>query len=62
MASSSITTPSPTSPELDKTRIDVMNKLVNLLQRNLRVRYELSVSDLVQASVPFLLCSWCPSS
>ena len=34
-----------------------MNKLVILLQRNLRVRYELSVSDLVQASVPFLPAS-----
>lgn len=51
------TSPSPTNSELDKVRIDIMNKLVNVLQRNLRVRYELSVSDLVQASVPFLPAS-----
>lgn len=54
MASSSNTSTVPTNSELDKARIDIMNKLVNLLQRNLRVRYELSVSELVQASVPFL--------
>ena len=51
MPSLSATSP---SPDLDKARIDIINKLVNLLQRNLRVRYELSISDLVQASVPFL--------
>lgn len=55
MTSSSSTSPSPANTELDKARIDIVNKLVTLLQRNLRVRYELSVSDLVQASVPFLL-------
>jgi rapamycin-insensitive companion of mTOR len=53
-ASSSSTSPSPTNSELDKARIDIINKLVNLLQRNLRVRYELSVSDLVQAVIPSL--------
>lgn len=52
IASSS--TMSTTSSELDRARIDIMNKLVSLLQRNLRVRYELSVSEVVQASVPFL--------
>ncbi|KAF8133736.1 Rapamycin-insensitive companion of mTOR, N-term-domain-containing protein [Boletus edulis] len=53
-APSSSTSPSPTNSEMDKARIDIMNKLVNLLQRNLRVRYELNGSDLVQAVIPSL--------
>lgn len=57
MVSSSSTSISPTNSELDKARIDIVNKLVNILQRNLRVRYELSMSELVQASVPFCLPS-----
>ncbi|KAH0832008.1 Rapamycin-insensitive companion of mTOR, N-term-domain-containing protein [Lanmaoa asiatica] len=60
MISSSSTSTGPTNFELDKARIDVMNKLVSILQRNLRVRYELSMSELVQASVQslpaFMVC------
>ncbi|KAF9221011.1 hypothetical protein BS17DRAFT_786363, partial [Gyrodon lividus] len=38
----------------DRARIDMMNKFVSLLQRNLRVRYEINVSELVQAVIPSL--------
>ncbi|KAG8214549.1 Rapamycin-insensitive companion of mTOR, N-term-domain-containing protein [Butyriboletus roseoflavus] len=54
MVSSSSTSTVPTHSELDKARIDIANKLVILLQRNLRVRYELSMSELVQAVIPSL--------
>lgn len=53
IVSSSSISADATNSEVDKARIDIMNKLVNLLQRNLRVRYELNVPELVQASVPF---------
>jgi rapamycin-insensitive companion of mTOR len=35
--------------DIDRTRIEIMNTLVANLQRNLRVRYELNVPELVQA-------------
>ncbi|KAN0087521.1 Rapamycin-insensitive companion of mTOR, N-term domain containing protein [Tylopilus felleus] len=54
MASSTSPSPGTTNSELDKSRIDIINKLVNLLQRNLRVCYELSVSDVVQSVIPCL--------
>ncbi|KAG6337319.1 hypothetical protein ID866_1781 [Astraeus odoratus] len=56
---SSTSSGSPASPEQDRTRIDIMNKLVTLLQRNLRVRYEIHVPDLVQAVLSSLadICS-----
>lgn len=38
-----------TSSEQDRTRVDIMNKLVTLLQRNMRVRYEIAVEELAQA-------------
>ena len=48
----SSTTPQSTSlhdPETTRTRIDAMNKLIGLLQRNLRVQYELDVVQVVHA-------------
>ncbi|SRR6266404_2943896 len=48
----SSTTPQATSlhdPEATRTRIDAMNKLIGLLQRNLRVQYELNVIQVVHA-------------
>lgn len=35
--------------ELDRQRIETMTNLIGILQRNLRVRYELNVVELVQA-------------
>ena len=35
--------------DLDRVRIDTMAKLIRILQRNLRVRYELNVAELVQS-------------
>ncbi|KIJ64502.1 hypothetical protein HYDPIDRAFT_175469 [Hydnomerulius pinastri MD-312] len=54
VSSSSSDTTASTSSDQDKARIDVMNKFVVLLQRNLRVRYEISIADLVQAVLPSL--------
>ena len=48
----SSTTPQANSlhdPETTRTRIDAMNKLTGLLQRNLRVQYELDVVQVVHA-------------
>ncbi|KAF9242546.1 Rapamycin-insensitive companion of mTOR, N-term-domain-containing protein [Melanogaster broomeanus] len=50
--SSSNNATSPANLDQDRARIDIMNKFVSLLQRNLRVRYEISVSELVQAVIP----------
>ncbi|KAJ3825070.1 Rapamycin-insensitive companion of mTOR, N-term-domain-containing protein [Lentinula raphanica] len=44
----------PDSPDLDRQLIEVMSKLVEILQRNLRVRYELSVPEIVQSVVSAL--------
>lgn len=35
--------------ELDRLRVDTMNHLIGVLQRNLRVRYDLNIPDVVQA-------------
>ncbi|KAI6145691.1 Rapamycin-insensitive companion of mTOR, N-term-domain-containing protein [Pisolithus thermaeus] len=51
---SSTSSASHTSSEQDRTRIDIMNKLVALFQRNLRVRYEITTAALVQAVIPSL--------
>lgn len=32
-------------------RVDAMNQLTSVLQRNLRVRYEINIPDVVQAYV-----------
>lgn len=48
----SSTTPQATSlhdPETTKTRTDAMTKLIGLLQRNLRLQYELDVVQVVHA-------------
>ncbi len=37
--------------ELSRARIETMNKLIKILQRNLRVRYELDVAEVVHALV-----------
>jgi len=37
--------------EVDRQLIDAFNKLTDMLRRNLRVRYELSISDIVKVSV-----------
>ena len=45
-------TPQSTSlhdPETTRTRVDAMNRLIGLLQRNLRVQYELDVVQVVHA-------------
>lgn len=48
--SSPTTTPSSShSPEIDRQRIETMTKLIDVLQRNLRVRYELNLAEVVQA-------------
>ena len=49
---STSTLPNPataTDTELSRARIEAMNKLVGILQRNLRVRYELEVGEVVRA-------------
>ena len=35
--------------EINRARIETMNKLIGILQRNLRVRYELDVAEVVHA-------------
>jgi hypothetical protein len=42
-------------PELDRTRITYMTKLTAILQRNLRVRYEMNTSEVVRACVRITL-------
>lgn len=38
-------------PEADRPWIDTMSRLTAVLQKNLRVRYELNLADIVQACV-----------
>ncbi|KAF8627432.1 hypothetical protein AX17_006246 [Amanita inopinata Kibby_2008] len=40
--------------ELDRQRIEYLSQLTEILRRNLRVRYELSISNILQAIVPCL--------
>ncbi|KAI0366921.1 hypothetical protein BV20DRAFT_1001539 [Pilatotrama ljubarskyi] len=54
---STSTLPNPataTDAELNRARIEHMAKLIGLLQRNLRVRYELDVGEVVHAVLPSL--------
>ena len=37
------------SADLEKARVEAMTRLVTVLQRNLRVRYELDVEEVVKA-------------
>lgn len=43
-----------TDSELDQARADAMNNLMQVLQRNVRVRYELDIDDLLPGSVVHL--------
>ncbi|KAH7885334.1 Rapamycin-insensitive companion of mTOR, N-term-domain-containing protein [Phlebopus sp. FC_14] len=52
--SSSSNAAASTSSDHDKARIGIMNKFVALLQRNVRVCYEINISELVQAVIPSL--------
>ncbi|KAJ7675763.1 Rapamycin-insensitive companion of mTOR, N-term-domain-containing protein [Mycena polygramma] len=40
--------------DVDRQRVEIMTKLVSILQRNLRVRYELNLTDVMQAVIPAL--------
>ncbi|KAG1750937.1 Rapamycin-insensitive companion of mTOR, N-term-domain-containing protein [Suillus occidentalis] len=53
-ASSPSSTSSISAADNDKSRIDMMNRLVCILQRNLRVRYEINLPEVVQAIIPAL--------
>lgn len=37
--------------EIDRHLIDALSKLTDILRRNLRVRYELNILDILKASV-----------
>jgi rapamycin-insensitive companion of mTOR len=50
-ASSSSAAAPQTTLEVDRQLIDALSKLTDILRRNLRVRYELSVPDIVKVSV-----------
>ncbi|KAH7915441.1 Rapamycin-insensitive companion of mTOR, middle domain-containing protein [Hygrophoropsis aurantiaca] len=43
-----------TTGDHDRPRVELLNKLTTLLQRNVRVRYELNFVELVQATIPSL--------
>ncbi|EPQ54453.1 hypothetical protein GLOTRDRAFT_116357 [Gloeophyllum trabeum ATCC 11539] len=50
--STSTTKPSPsTELEIDAARVDAMNRLVGILQRNLRVRYAVNISEVVHVAL-----------
>ncbi|KII86754.1 hypothetical protein PLICRDRAFT_43412 [Plicaturopsis crispa FD-325 SS-3] len=51
---SSSSTSTPGEASSDRSRIDAMTKLIGIMQRNLRVRYELNIVDLVHAVIPAL--------
>ncbi|KAF8349461.1 Rapamycin-insensitive companion of mTOR, N-term-domain-containing protein [Amanita rubescens] len=53
-ASSSSAAASQTALEVDRQLIDALNKLTDTLRRNLRVRYELSIPDIVKVVAPCL--------
>ncbi|EKM79491.1 hypothetical protein AGABI1DRAFT_120880 [Agaricus bisporus var. burnettii JB137-S8] len=40
--------------EIDRHRVEIMNRIVEIQQRNLRVRYELKLSDVLKSIVPCL--------
>ncbi|THG99686.1 hypothetical protein EW026_g2711 [Hermanssonia centrifuga] len=52
--SSSSTPDVPTDTELDRLRTAAMSQLIGILQRSLRVRYEMNIPDVLQAIVPAL--------
>ncbi|KAH8104684.1 Rapamycin-insensitive companion of mTOR, N-term-domain-containing protein [Cristinia sonorae] len=51
---SSSSTSALTDAELSRARVEAMTQLTGVLQRNLRVRYEVSLADVVQAALPSL--------
>ncbi|KAL6304381.1 Rapamycin-insensitive companion of mTOR, N-term-domain-containing protein [Sparassis latifolia] len=54
---SSSAIPNPASAndaELNRARIDTMARLIDILKRNLRVRYELDIGEVIQAVLPAL--------
>ncbi|KAH8114744.1 Rapamycin-insensitive companion of mTOR, N-term-domain-containing protein [Phellopilus nigrolimitatus] len=54
-ASSSAGPPPPTTEaELEQARTETMNRLIAVLQRNVRVRFEVSMDELVAAATPAL--------
>lgn len=40
--------------EMDRNRVDIMNRIVDILQHNLRVRYELKIADVLKSYVNFV--------
>ncbi|KAF9452980.1 hypothetical protein P691DRAFT_720833 [Macrolepiota fuliginosa MF-IS2] len=40
--------------ETDRHRVEIMNRIVEILQRNLRVRYELKITNVLKSIVPCL--------
>ncbi|KAG1808998.1 Rapamycin-insensitive companion of mTOR, N-term-domain-containing protein [Suillus variegatus] len=53
-ASSPSSTSSNSAADNDRSRIDIMNRFVCILQRSLRVRYEVNLPEVVQAIIPAL--------
>ncbi|KAJ7819414.1 Rapamycin-insensitive companion of mTOR, N-term-domain-containing protein [Mycena olivaceomarginata] len=53
-ASSSSSPQAANAADVDRQRVEIMTQLVSILQRNLRVRYELNLTDVVQAVIPAL--------
>jgi rapamycin-insensitive companion of mTOR len=47
--SSSNVSSGPTDDELNRRRVDSMDRLIGLLRRHVRVRYDLNIPDVVQA-------------
>ncbi|KAF7968453.1 hypothetical protein HWV62_30533 [Athelia sp. TMB] len=50
-ASTSSISPAASTADPDRTRIDIMKRLGGVLQRNMRVRYELNFAELIQSSL-----------
>ncbi|KAL5482443.1 hypothetical protein ACEPAI_9037 [Sanghuangporus weigelae] len=46
--------PPATEADLEKARVESMDRLITVLQRNFRVRYEMSIEELVTSAVPSL--------
>ena len=53
-SSSSVASVPTNDADLDKARIESMNRLIGVMQRNLRVRYEVDVNDIVRGYVGVL--------
>ncbi|CAL1712811.1 unnamed protein product [Somion occarium] len=53
-STSSSSSPPMNDAELNHSRIDAMKQLIGVLQRSLRVRYEINVAEVIQATLPSL--------